>query len=254
VTEEKLHLVKVPLRIDKLATIAKRRDIPLRDLDDGYLAHCVLRELWQDAAPTPFVLRRAGRILDAWGYSRADYHALVEHARAFGDPTVVGAIDDVDAIASKPMPRFESGRRIGFLLRACPVVRLAKARAGHRAGAEVDAFLARCFEVGPSEVVDREAVYRGWLEKRLGDRATSGVVAETIRIAGIAREGLVRRTQGDNRQARRLQRPEVCFEGDLVIEDGDRFLRLLAHGVGRHRAFGFGALIAVPRGTSHPRS
>jgi CRISPR system Cascade subunit CasE len=248
---EALFLVKVPLHADKLVAIARRRALPLRDLDDGYLSHCVMRELWQERAPAPFVLRGSGRALDAWGYSRADAAGLIEHARAFGDPSLLTAVGDLGTIASKAMPRFKTGCRIGFLLRACPVVRLAGAKSGHRAGAEIDAFLAQCFAVGKETAVSREEVYRDWLTKRLGRQAATGVTVERVRVAGMARERLVRRTHGEERKANRLERPDVRFEGDLVVADGERFLACLAHGVGRHRAFGFGALILVPPGTSH---
>lgn len=246
-----LYLVKVPLHAEKLVALARRRGLSLRDLDDGYLTHCIMRELWQERAPTPFVLRGSGRVLDAWGYSRADAAALIEHARAFGDPSLVAGIAGLEAVASKAMPRFEEGRRLGFLLRACPVVRLASAKNGHSAGAEVDAFLARCFAAGEQTEVSREEVYRDWLTRKLGQQARTGVTVERVRVAGMSRERLVRRTQGEERTASRLERPDVRLEGDLIVADGERFLACLAHGVGRHRAFGFGALILVPPGTSY---
>lgn len=250
--ERPLHLVRVPLRVEKLMAIARRRGIALRDLDDGYLVHCVLRELWQEHAPVPFVLRGRGRVIDAWGYSTADAAALTEHARAFGDPALVEAIAGPGEIASKEMPNLPAGRRVGFLLRACPIVRLAKAHGGHRAGAEVDAFLARCFQVGSEEAVSRDEVYRAWLKTRLENPEKSGVRVERIALAGFARERLVRRTQGESRQARRLERADARFEGELTVVDGGRFLDLLAHGVGRHRGFGFGALLVVAPGTPYP--
>lgn len=251
--EETLHLVKVPLRADRLVAIAKRRQINVRSLDEGYLTHCLLAELWQANAPAPFVLRGSGRTLDAWGYSRLDAPALIGHARAFGDPAILDALDGIEAIASKAMPRFDKGRRVGYLARVCPVARLATARDGHRAGAEVDVFLSRCFSAGPSVSLSREAVYREWFVGRVGDTAVTGARVDHTRVAGIARVRLVRRTQGIERAARSLERPDVRLEGDLVIEDGDAFLRFLAHGVGRHRAFGFGALMIVPPGTTHDR-
>ena len=249
-----LQLVKVPLRAERLVEVARRRGISVRDFDEGYLAHCILRELWQDDAPAPFVLRGQGRCIDAWGYTRADASALMTHSRAFGDPSLLAAIDDVEAIASKPMPRLEAGQRIGFLLRACPVVRLAKARGGHRAGAELDAFQARCIQAGSDVAVSREDVYREWLDGRLRDSERSGVRVERIALAAFARERFVRRTQGETREARRLERPDVRFEGELVVTDGARFLEQLERGLGRHRAFGFGALIVVAPGTSYPPS
>jgi CRISPR system Cascade subunit CasE len=248
-----VHLVKIPLRPDKLAGTARRRGIPLRDLDDGYLAHCILREIWQSLAPTPFVLRASHRLVDAWGYAPAGSDALAEHARAFGDPDLLAVVDGLDLIASREVPLFPQGRRLGFALRASPVVRLSTDRAGHSAGAELDAFLARCLEVGPDVAVAREQVYRSWLEKRFADPESTGAAVERIRVAAISRERLVRRTHGEKREARRLERPDVRFEGDLVVVDGERFRRFLGHGVGRHRAFGFGALMVVPPGTSYPR-
>lgn len=246
-----VHLVKIPFRPEKLAAIARSRGVGLRDLDEGYLCHCVLRELWQDKAPAPFVMRSRGRGLDVWGYTSVASDSLIDHGQAYGDPTLLDAIDDIHAIVSKPMPRFEAGRRVGFLLRACPVVRLAHGTTDDRRGAELDAFLARCRTLGPEAVVSREEVYREWLLTRLNRPDITGASAGPVRIAAYSRERLVRRTQGAPRRSQALTRPDVRYEGDLVVVDGDKFTRWLAHGVGRHRAFGFGALILVPPGTQH---
>lgn len=246
-----LHLVKIPLRAEKMAAIALHLKIAIRDLDDGYLAHCILRKLWQDHAPAPFALRGRGRSIDVWGYTKSDAAALISHARGFGDPALLGAIDDIEAIASKPMPRFAEGQRVGFHLRACPIVRLSKPRGGHRAGAEIDAFLAQCLKVGRDVAVSREEVYRDWLRTRLMDSSASGISVERIKIAGFARERLTRRTHSETREAKRIERTDVRFEGELVVSAGDRFLKQIARGIGRHRAFGFGALFLVPPGTPY---
>jgi CRISPR system Cascade subunit CasE len=244
-----LHLVKVALRADRLADSARRRGLPLRDLDEGYLSHCLMREIWQEQAPGPFVLRGTGRVIEAWGYSRGDAQTLIQYAKA-AEPSLLGALDGLDAIASRPMPALPKGHRAGFLLRACPVVRLAAARRGHAAGAEVDAFLARCLGVARETSVSREAVYREWLRARMGNEDQAGAAVERIAVTAMSRQVLVRRTQGEGRQARRLDRPDVRFAGELVVRDGRRLLEYLAHGVGRHRAFGFGALMLVPPGTT----
>jgi CRISPR system Cascade subunit CasE len=249
-----INLVKIPLRADRLVEVARRRKINVRELDDGYLAHCVLRELWQDAAPTPFVMRGRGRFIDVWGYTKGDATALIDLAKTFSDPALLGVIDSLETIASKPMPRLAAGRRIGFHLRACPVVRLSKARGGYRAGAEIDAFLARCAQVGKEVAVSRDEVYREWLSARFAKPEETGVTVERVAVAAFARERLVRRTHDEKREAKRLERPDVRFEGELVVTDGARFLELLERGVGRHRAFGFGALIVVPPGTPYPRA
>lgn len=241
-----LNLVKIPVRASKLAQLARQRRLPLRELDDGYLCHCLLRELWQERAPAPFALRGQGHTIEAWGYTRSTAADLVEHAQAFADPSLLEMIENISAIASKTMPRLPTGKCVGFVLRACPVVRLAKASAGHRKGAEIDAYLARCFTNSTDVEVSREQVYRDWLTTRLGNTAGTGVTVSRLDVAGYSRERLTRRTQGEDRQPHSVERPDVHFEGDLIINDGERFLSCLAHGVGRHRAFGFGALLLVP--------
>jgi CRISPR system Cascade subunit CasE len=242
-----LHLVKVPLRPERLVAIARLRGFPVREVDEGYLAHVVLRELWQEAAPMPFVLRGSGRCVDAWGYSRWDAARLLDHAASFGDPSLVAAVAEISAIASRPMPTFEAGRSLRFEVRACPVVRLASGRSGHRRGAEIDAFLARCFAVG-DDPVSREDVYRDWFMRNLAPSTKSGVTVARVEVRGISRVRLVRRTHGESRRSSRIDRPDVRFAGEVVVTDGSRLLEYIAHGVGRHRAFGFGALMLVAPG------
>lgn len=245
-----LHLVKVPLRAEKLVAVARRRGLPLREIDEGYLGHVIMRELWQERAPAPFVLRGSGRVMDAWGYSHFDAASLIEHAAAFGDPSLLTAIDDLKTVASRLVPRFEPGRRLGFVVRTCPVVRLAGPKNGHRAGAEVDAFLARCFGAGETSV-SREEVYRDWLRRALAIDG-SGIAVASIGVIAMSRERLVRRTHGEVRDTSRIERPDVRFKGDLIVTDGERLLTYLARGVGRHRAFGFGALMLAPPGSASP--
>lgn len=245
-----LHLHKVSLRTETVASFGKKRGLWARDFDEGYLVHCVLRQLWQAAAPAPFVVKSHGRLLEVWGYSSSTSGALLDHMRSFSDPELA---ETVEGVSSKEMPAFEVGRRLGFLLRACPVVRLSKGRSEHRAGAEIDAFLARCFAVGPEVRVSREEVYRDWLSARLSKPEETGCRLERTALAAVGRERFSRRTQGSERKAHRIDRPDVRYEGDLVVTDSGRFAAWLAHGVGRHRAFGFGAVILVPPGTSYDR-
>jgi CRISPR system Cascade subunit CasE len=245
-----LHLVKVPLRTEKLIAFGRQRRMPIREVDEGYLVHCVLRELWQASAPAPFVLRGRGRILEVWGYSRTCAAELVDHARSFGDPSLAATVDRLDDIASRPVPQFDVGRRLGFALRACPVARLAIATHGHDEGAEVDVFLARCFSAGQDVAVSREHVYADWLAQRIAATETTGVTLAFARVVGMTRARLLRRTQELERRSQPLERPDVRFEGELVVVDGVRLCDWLGHGVGRHRAFGFGAVMLVPPRTA----
>ena len=246
-----LHLVRVPLTPSRLAGVARVKHVPVSELDEGYLAHCAMRELWQDAAPSPFLLRGRGAVLEAWGYGRSAAAQLVQHAQSRPAGEAVRLVD-VPGVQSKPVLRFDVGRRVGFHLRACPVVRLASPTHGHKAGAEVDAFLARCFSVRDDEPVSRESVYLEWARRQLREDVV-GARLESVRVAAMARERLVRRTHGDLRHARRIERPDVRFEGVIVVTVPDRFLECLARGVGRHKAFGFGALMLVPPGRAWDR-
>lgn len=247
-----LHLVKVPFRTDGLVGLAKRRRLPLHTLDEGYLAHAVLREVWQQDAPAPFVLQSAGRVVEAWGYSKAGQRQLQEHAATFGDPTLIAAVDGgVEAIAAKQMPELAAGKRVGFLLRTCPVVRLSSGRGGKK-GREVDAFLARCWAAGSDVSVSREAVYREWLAARLVPER-SGARLGRVAVDAFQRERFVRRTQangGTNRRGKTIERPDVRLSGELIVEDSALFRETLRRGIGRHKAFGFGMLLLVPPGRS----
>lgn len=246
-----LFLHKLPLRAAELVTIARRRNISVRDVDEGYLVHALLTELWQADAPRPFLLAgasleegRRSAVIDVWGYSRVPKAAMVEHAASFGDPGVIAVIDGgLEAIASKSMPRFEAGRLVGFRLRACPIVRTKSSREPDKSR-ELDAWLAACLR-NPNQPVSREAVYAEWLAARLGGR---GVEVVRSSLVGFQRDRLVRRTQGEERVARRLERPDARFEGILRVTDPEAFEMLLVRGIGRHRAFGFGMLLLVPPG------
>ncbi|MCB9654806.1 MAG: type I-E CRISPR-associated protein Cas6/Cse3/CasE [Deltaproteobacteria bacterium] len=246
------YLLKIPLDAARLFALSRQARFSERGADEGYLIHSVLRELWQDLAPIPFVVRNNHRELDVWGYSGSSPDELQARVRAFGDPELVRVLVDVERIAGRAMPVLECGKRIGYQLRAMPVVRLSKALASHRAGAEIDAFLARSFSVGPGEQISREAVHREWLLNRFAGRP-AGVRIETVRVAAMARGRFVRRGQGQPRKACRIERPDVRFDGEAIVEDGAEFLRFLMRGVGRHRSFGFGAFLVVPPGAGSER-
>jgi CRISPR system Cascade subunit CasE len=63
---------------------------------------------------------------------------------------------------------------------------------------------------------------------------------------------VLRRTQaGDgaisgDRKRRQVGGPDAVFNGQLQIADPVAFAALVARGVGRHRAFGFGMLLLKP--------
>jgi CRISPR system Cascade subunit CasE len=235
------------LRLDaaRLVELGARRHLPLREVDLGYLVHAQLGETFGTLAPRPFSISPAqGRQVTVLAYSQRPAAELRVYADSFADPALHATIDWA-RFDDKRMPAsWPEGKRLGFMVRACPVVRAAKATDRHTQGAEVDAFLARCWALGPEAPVEREAVYRDWLGRELGRGGAAELV--TVRLTGFQRDRVLRRTHSHDRRAAICERPAASLAGVLTVGDGAAFGALLARGVGRHRAFGFGLLLLRP--------
>lgn len=220
---------------------AKNRWLPHDDDDLGYALHAVLAAVFGALRPQPFVLLRPPRrspVLLA--YSAHPAVVLREQAAAFAAPDAAEAIG-LASLAGKAMPeRFAAGRRLGFSVRVRPTLR--SDRDGDRDKVrEVDAFLAAVAGTAPGQGPTRAEVYAGWLQARL---AAGGAAAEHMTLESFRLSPVHRRDSGRN--LRRTRGPEAVFAGRLVVRDPDRFAALLARGVGRHRAFGFGLLLLRP--------
>lgn len=252
-----LHLVQLLPDGAALARFAHARGLP--DGDAGYVLHRALRDAFGNAAPQPFRLLDApGRQARLLGYAPAGAPDLRD-ALALAEPDI-DRVFPADGIDSKAMPaRFEPGRQLGFDVRVCPLVRT-KASDDPGRQREVDAFVHEARALPPDAPLAREAVYAAWLRDKL---AAGGAELVAARLAGFALAPLVRRThaspQGGGKAKdgppRRLlaaagrgaaRRPDATFRGTLRVADPERFQALLARGVGRHRAFGFGMLLLRP--------
>jgi CRISPR system Cascade subunit CasE len=259
-----LHLVRLALDPARLFDFEQRLHLPRGAAADlGYLVHCQLGTLFGEDAPAPFALEdvkpgAAAQHIGVLGYSARDGAALRAHAQTFADPRAFEACDWA-TFASKPLPEtFERGMRLGFATRVSPFVRTRTPgegapqldKDGKPKAREVDAFLAACWQAtaaaagGARPPVDREQVYRDWLARELGREGASTL--ESARLVAFQRAPLTRRTQGAERRSHRLERPDARIEGTLTVTDPLAFRALLARGVGRHRAFGFGMLLLRP--------
>jgi CRISPR system Cascade subunit CasE len=240
-----VHLVRA--RLHTPAMLRFSRDAGVDARDPGYLAHLLLRRAFGEFAPQPFLLEESGSAPLLWGYSRADAEVLRERL-AFADPLAAAAFLP-EGLESRPMPLpMNAGRRLGFRLRACPVVRR------HREDGrvlELDAFLARTLGRPKDEPVVREEVYREWLRRQLAGAGAGLLGARLVRFLQVP---LVRRTGGGPprllpsaaRDAKLARRPDATFEGVLEVRDPGSFAARLARGIGRHRAFGYGMLLLRP--------
>ncbi len=243
----RLFMIRARTRVDRLFDFGKRRQLPLRDVDEGYLVHSFFRELFAESAPQPFVVNaNRGRYVTILGYSKAPADVLRDHAQCFADPSLYATME-WDYFVSKPMPhKWSAGKQLSFEVRTCPVVRMAKGGIDHRKGAEVDVFLAECWKTGDKRIsVDREVTYKQWFEQRLPPESGAQIVRLAVHRFQIERLLRPHHAKSNNKK-KVVQRPDVTFWGSLEVIDGEKFVSLLRRGIGRHRAFGFGMLLLSP--------
>jgi CRISPR system Cascade subunit CasE len=241
--------------------------------DDGYGWHALLAAAFGDLAPKPFrLIERPGRPVQLLAYTPHDSFTLTDQARVSASPTVYRALA-IDALDHKPMPAaFRAGQRFGFEVRVRPTIRQdyrdsETGAVDRRRSRERDAFLvavdAEPLPRGERPEIIREEVYRHWLASRLN--VAANLEPGSCRLVQLNRALLLRPRQAD-READRTQRrdlvrigllksavkgeqggsPDATLQGTLTVADPKAFAALLARGIGRHRAFGFGMLLLHP--------
>jgi len=178
-------------------------------------------------------------------YSMSHADELRQLAEIGASPMVY-EVCDWSRLAGKPMPNaFFQGIRLAFNVRACPVIRKSSSGPYHKAGAEVDAFLSKVWEINDPKVpIRREDVYRDWLRDRLLNQG--GCTPISIEVASFSLDRLYRRTQGLERKGKLLKRPNVLFNGELEVASTSEFRELLTAGIGRHKRLGFGMIKVRP--------
>ena len=233
-------------RLVRLA--ARERLLPPGD-DLGYALHVVLAATFADAAPKPFAWcppgtpsgAATGRLLC---YSSTSLNALQEHATNSGDPAFASVLD-VSGAASKEMPTmFSTGKRFDFRVRVRPVLRTGKSRDGS-GGKERDAYLSSPDDAG--SIVSRGECYLAWLTERL---CAGGARLEKGRLDSFRLTRLMTRDRSGEKSRRDAPTgPDAFATGTLVVSDTAAFAALLARGIGRFRAVGFGMLLLAPPAT-----
>lgn len=259
-----LSLVRVGVNFRELSLFAARRKV--LDDDLGYALHLALTRHFGTTAPQPFRLldasdaAGAGKTMTLLAYTRA--------ADALAMPTTEAEVPDWTAdwsgdgpvrvfttLETRPMPapsEWREERTYLFEALVRPVRRHGtRAREARRArglgsgGAERDAYLLAVEGLEPDEHEHtRESVYSAWLRERL-EPACQVVEGPTLTRF---RRSRVYRSRHDRSRGRRVEGPEALLSGRLRVIDGVAFDALLADGVGRHGAFGYGMLLLRPSG------
>lgn len=249
-----LNLIRLALRRSALAQWAGDRGWTRSrggDFDEGRALHHLLGESFGKGALQPFRLmvprgRDAGQL---YAYSRHGAEALRDMAAAIMLPEMQGVID-LASLQAKPMPEFHAGQRLGIDVLARPVRRLRKPLGGYGAGAEIDAWLLSRLRAHPEANPDpgqhdRGPAYLDWLAERLAPAAELDRNASTI--SAMQRRRVARGGAS-------VEGPDVTFHGTITLSDPQAFTALLAHGLGRHAAYGYGMILLrapnapVPKG------
>lgn len=250
-----MNMLQFRLRLDALLRFAQAQGINRsRDEDLGYAVHALLKALFGEFAPKPFRLlshppspqpqRSEGRLVHAraqhvqvLAYSNRSAEQLREQASLFAFPEAYQAWV-AESLAAKTMPTaWQTGRRLGFEVLTCPV-----ARQGEQ---EKDVFLRRIERTAGTDVPSRAKVYSDWLARQLNTSA----YLEEAQLSAFRLIRLLRRDQpvaGQPRHLYTVQRPQALLTGVLAVADSAAFNELVARGIGRHRAFGYGMLLVRP--------
>lgn len=236
-----LHMIEVRLEWLSFLRFLQTHGLDHEDGDEdfGYGMHAWMMAAFGQTAPKPWRLladrRRPPRVL---GYSRYDATVLRQHLREFADPATFAVCRETD-LASRQMPDWQHGRRLAFEVHCSPVGRKSDT------GVEKDVFLIQQ-EAMADTPLDRASIYCQWVRERLERERAVAVTALNLMGFRLVRQLRQSHDAAGRRIKRRLVRPQALFQGELVVENPEAFEALLAQGVGRHRAFGYGMVLLRP--------
>ena len=242
------QLVRMPVAMAELGRWAAQRGglWSHNNLDVGRALHHLLGESFPTGALRPFRLfvpsgQQRGHL---YAYTATSEAALRSCFRACASPEAADILE-MQALAIRPLPTsWQAGARYGFDVRLRPVVRLAKdittPLAVWKRHAEVDAWLARRLrrpDAAPIALPSRDEVYLDWLANLVAPAAS--LERNGTRIAQLHHRDIVR-----GRTTRKGV--DIVVHGTFAVRDSDAFSRILARGIGRHRAYGYGMVLLRP--------
>jgi CRISPR system Cascade subunit CasE len=133
------------------------------------------------------------------------------------------------------------GHVLVFEVRVCPIIREG------RTGKERDASLAAA-DKSADAMLNRGQVYGQWLRDNLARQGGAELI--DVSLERFCLLEVLRKSRkvgaGEPRSNRAVNGPDAVLKGRLRVTDSFAFAELVARGVGRHRAFGFGLLLLRP--------
>lgn len=239
-----LHLVRAPIDMRGFHRWGADRGLVGRaGFDEGHGLHHLLTECFGRGAIASFRLMVAptGATATLYGYSTQSADALRAEAARVAPPEHL-AVLPLDRLESKPMSDdWPANHRLGFDLKLRPVSRSRRPDDETSRG-ERDVFLREALGRAEGEMAamgrTREVVYRDWLAAQF-DRHR-GARLDAARLVHFQRT-MVRRSGTAGSEG-----PEIVLHGDLTVTEPAAFGNLIARGIGRHRAYGYGMLLLRP--------
>ena len=233
------HLIHLRPNLHRLLPWAQRQGlVPERGQGDlGYAFHAALRAAFADLAPQPFSYRSGQGLLAYSTQAEAMRGAVALASPDVADMLGLDATSHSLGLLIRPFPQsWKTGQLLSFEVRARPVVR--------NDDKELDAFLSAVQRM-PDAVLSRETVYADWLKRQFEGAAELHEMGMTeFKLSAVLRRAA---PQEDGQRLKRpVQGPDAVFTGVLQVLDGKAFATLVARGIGRHRAFGFGMLLLKP--------
>lgn len=231
-----LHTRPDPVALTQWAT---RRNWLSPDGDFGYALHTLLADAFGSKTPAPFCYMDEQGLL---AYTEDPEQALRERITR-ASPDVQRTLG-LDTFRIRTFPvEWQVGKLLNFEVRIRPIIRTNKGR-------ERDLYqyrMERWAEDGQDKKPSREATYKDWLDEKLATENAARLLNASMQGFSLSR--VIRRSQGESASQRKTQLingPDVRFTGTLEVTDTNAFARLIARGIGRHRAFGYGMLLLKP--------
>ncbi len=255
-TAAPLHMIRADLDVKAFHRWAGSKGLIARNtFDPGYaLHHLLVQSFGCDWAPQPFRViiprpeRGRQRRGTLYGYAKCEAAALREAAETYACPLQAQVLPAA-SIDSKPMPTtWQAGQRLGFEVLVRPVARPKERRLNthgggiRRPGAETDVWQWEAIQHPRGTMArSREEVYTEWLAAQLTRRGGAELEPGKTRLTSFQRVRTVRK-----RRTHATEGPHAVLQGNLRINDADAFARLVTHGIGRHRAYGYGMILLRP--------
>ena len=227
-----LHMMRANINLRELHKWMGSRS--LRDTDRA--CHALLAGSFGDQAPKPFrlITPRQTNTGTLYGYGKTSSAHLRDTHHIFADPLQARVLPS-DSINTKPMPTtWKPGSTIGFEVRVRPIIR--------RSQQEIDAFIAAKDQQPPNTgALDRESVYIEWLANQFERIGGALIHKQQTQLQAFQRKLAIYRAGTRGKEG-----PDAVIRGVLTITQSDAFARLLARGIGRHRAYGYGMVLLRP--------